>query len=204
MSAPRRPWVWLIVATVVLAAFALGLFGVLHALAIVPIWWQLLGGFPQALMASAAIAWIYAELRRVGRLEARLSHALTLGAALWLAILPTTAVDALVRLAGWHRRSELFDVPMAVATAALSGLAAAYLLRLPWPLKVAAPVAVTLLVVSMSGPLRILHGARPRLLLAGFLPLYLLVTTALMALDRMLGLAPAIAGDDSSPAVTVP
>jgi len=179
----------LIVATVVLAAFALGLFGVLHAIAIVPIWWRLLGGFPQAAMATAAITWIYAELRRFGRLEARVSHALVLGAALWLAILPTTAADALVRVAGWHERSEFFDVPLAVATAALSGLGAAYLLKLPLPLKLAAPIAVALLVVSMSGPLRILHSERARLLLAGFLPLYLLVTTALLALDRTLGLA---------------
>jgi len=60
--------VCLISVTVLLAAIGTLAFGALHAILIVPIWRRLVGGFPFALLAAAAITLSYRHLRRVNKI----------------------------------------------------------------------------------------------------------------------------------------
>src|SRR5262245_29377559 len=87
--APSRAQV---VAALVLAVGGTVLFGTLHALLIEPIWLRLFGGLPFALLAAAGMTWCYSELVARGLLSGRIAGGAFFGAALWIALLPMTAV----------------------------------------------------------------------------------------------------------------
>jgi hypothetical protein len=149
------------------------LFGTLHAVAIVPIWNRLAGGIPQALIAAAALTFVYRRLRRAARVDAGVRGALVFGGVAWLAVLPTTALGALLRSMGLHGRHETLELVGALAVAAVSGAALARLARLELRDVAGSSLATVALVTAMSGPIPVTNGRRPILLLLGFLPLFL-------------------------------
>jgi hypothetical protein len=184
----RRPWGRLALAAVLLAILGTALFGALHALVIVPIWRRLPGGLPFAGLLAVVLTWTWGELRRAGLLASSLPHALAFGGLLWLAVLPTTLLGTVSRLTGLHRRAESLEMAGALLVAALTGLGLARLFRSPLGLQLTSAALAVTLVLGMAGPVPVVNGPRPRLLLVGFLPLFVAAALGLLALDRALGL----------------
>jgi hypothetical protein len=174
-----RSWIALLFVSLLLAILSVLLFGTLHAIVIVPIWSRLAGGLPFAFVAALAITWLFTELRRAGRLGADLRHALAFGALLWISILPSTTAGVISRVTGFHRKLETVEVAVCLAVAAVTGALLARFFRLSIRLQIAGAVVVVVLVLAMAGPIPVSNGARPLLLLIGFLPLYLVAGIAL-------------------------
>jgi hypothetical protein len=188
-----RPWWRLLLTAVFLAALGVALFGTLHAVTIEPIWRSLVGGLPFSLVASLALTWMFAELRRASVLRRSLSHILAFGTLIWLSLLPTTLFGVISRLSGFHRQEGSLEVGLALVIAALTGAGLARGFRLPWRLQIAAAVLVVCLILVMAGPIPVSNGSRALLLFAGFLPLYILASAVLFAMDRLLRLGPGAA-----------
>src|SRR5690242_15106337 len=80
--------------TVIITGAAAGLvsvvsFGIVHALAIVPIWTQLARGAVQAVLAGVALSWAFDQLARVRRWR-RLLHGAVFGLVMFAALVPAT------------------------------------------------------------------------------------------------------------------
>lgn len=183
-----RSWIVLLFVSLLLAISGDLLFGTLHAIVIVPIWRRLAGGLPFAFVAAIAITWLFTELRHSGRLGADLRHALAFGALLWISILPPTTVGVISRATGFHRKLETVEIAVCLVVAAITGTLLARFFRLSIRLQIASAVLVVVLVLAMAGPIPVSNGARPLLLLLGFLPLYLFAGIALSVAGRLLRL----------------
>ena len=173
-------------AALLLAVIGTLLFGTLHAIVIVPIWDRLPQGFPLAALAAGTVTASYLLFRRSGRIRAGIWPALGFALLLWLSVLPTTLMAALLRRAHLHDQNGSREVVAALVSAALVGLLAGRLARLgSWWLLLAALVPVGL-VTAMAGPLPVTNGPRPMLLLLGFLPIFSTATALLSLADRWL------------------
>jgi hypothetical protein len=165
-----------------LAAAGLVLFGLVHALLIVPIWRRLLSGVPFALLSALFLAAAFIELRSSGRLAGR-AGGLLFGLAVWLSLFPVTALGAWLRVSGLRRRVPWLEMPLEVAVAFATGAAAGWWLlrrRRSVLLLGACCVAVML---AMAGPIAVTNGRRPTLLFAAFLPIYLVAGLLLGVLE---------------------
>jgi hypothetical protein len=184
---PPRVGAYLVL-VLVLGLAGILLFGALHALLIVPIWRRLVGGIPFALLAAAAIAWVYLDLRDSGRLAPGLRDGCLYGALLWLSVLPTTLLGSILRITGFHRQSGNLELAAELITAALTGAAVGRLWGRTHRLALAWACLVTGLVLAMAGPIPVVNGRRPLFLFLGFLPLYVVAGLTLAILARWLRL----------------
>jgi hypothetical protein len=168
-----------------LAAVGLLLFGVLHALLIVPIWGRLAAGAPAAFLAAICMALAYSELSDSGRLPQR-AGGLVFGLGVWLSLLPVTAFGAFLRLSGLRQRLGALEVALEVLVAFATGGAVGWWLlgRRSSVLRLGACCVAVLL--AMAGPVAVTNGRRPTLLFLAFLPLYL---AAGILLGRLAGFA---------------
>src|SRR5688500_18273526 len=87
-----------------LAVGSTALFGLLHALMIVPIWSQLASGLPRTLLAAIGLTWCYRELQLRGRLPKGAVGGFTFGWCIWRGLLPASLAAAALRLVGLRSR----------------------------------------------------------------------------------------------------
>ena len=180
---PRR-WPIYLATTVGLAVGGTLLFGLIHALLIEPIWRRLLGGLPFALLAAAGMTWCHAELVARRILPQGIGGGVLFGGSLWLALLPMTAVAAVIRVSGARASLGSMEPVVEIAVAALTGAAIGYLVSRSWRATLACAVCITGVVLAMAGPIAVTVGATQRRLLLAFLPLWVAAGVALSLVQR--------------------
>lgn len=165
MSARRRA----IVAGALVGLAATLLFGAVHALIIVPIWWRLLSGIPFALVTGAAAGWAWNALHTDD--SPTIADALRYGALLWLTLLPTTLLGIALRASGFHAAHDNWETLVEALVAASTGALAAWSLTHRRSPTLSLAAATATLVLTMGGPLPVMNGRRPILLYLSFLPI---------------------------------
>lgn len=179
-----RHWPIYLATTVGLAVGGTFLFGLMHALLIEPIWRRLVGGLPFALLAAVGMTWCYAELVARRIVPQGIGGGVLFGAGLWLALLPMTAVAAVIRVSGVRASLGSGEPVVEIAVAALSGAAIGYPLSRSWRATLACAVCMTGVVLAMAGPIAVTVGSTQRRLLLAFLPLWVVAGVALSLAQR--------------------
>jgi hypothetical protein len=149
-----------IVGTGVAAAFA-GLIGFAsaHALVIVPIWTQLLGGAPLALLAGIALVGAF---DRVACLKGRhsLADGARFGALMFTTLLPPAALAATLRVGGVQAGESNVMAVAALLLALLAGSCAGWLLSHRQDGAMACGAASVALLLVSAGPLPVAQSLR--------------------------------------------
>jgi hypothetical protein len=155
--------------SLLLGAAGVLLFGAVHALAIVPIWWRLAGGLPFAVVAAVPVTWLYHTLVRAGRWPLASGAGLRFGALCWAAGLPATIFVNLMRLAYAPGFRPGWVDPVSVVVAAATGAALfGPLGRSRWT-ALAGAVATGTLLAMAGGVVPVVNGRRAAALWAGLL-----------------------------------
>lgn len=173
-----------------LSGLAAGLvFAAAHALLIVPIWDRMAFGLASAAAAGLAAGWAFVALGfdpagadRPTSWGAYAAAGLRFGALLWLAVVPVTLADTVLRLAGLASRFELLAVAVALGLAVGGGVVLGSRFGRTRRAKVAGAAATVLLTVAMAGPVPLPNGRRA-------VEIFLSVLPACLTGGLLLGLA---------------
>jgi len=161
-----------LIAGVIVGLVGVAAFGIVHAITIFPIWRNLSGGVPFAVVGGLAMGWACYELRAVRRLAAATWNGLVFGFLLWLTLFPMTAFGALARATGFHGEDDsweiVFELIISIGTGALVG----FLLSRRWRAALALGAATLALTLVMGGPIPVTNSARAAKLFASFGVLY--------------------------------
>jgi hypothetical protein len=177
------------VRVVIITGVATGLvsvlsFGIVHALAIVPIWTQLGRGSVQAVLAGVALAWAFEHIARVRRWH-RLVHGAAFGLVMFAALVPATLFANALRLAGVPA-GDWPGTLGAVAFAIASGFLAGWLLTHERRASTAMAVATFGLTLASAGPIPVVNGARAAWLFVDFIPICAVAGLTLVAVRQFL------------------
>ena len=152
-------------------------FAAAHAVLIVPIWNRMSFGLLSAAVAGLAAGWAFVELGfdhpspdRPSRWRTSAAAGLRFGALLWLAIVPVTLADSVLRLAGVTRRFELLAVAVAVGLAIIGGGLVGARLAGTRRAMLAGAVVTLLLTMAMGGPVPLPNGQRAVAIFLAVLP----------------------------------
>lgn len=145
------------------------LFMTIHAALIVPIWDRGAHGLPFALLGGAMLAW---GMHTFG--AGTISRAVYFGLAIWLLLLPTTAVAGLLRLSGVRHELGDWDTVIDLAVAAITGYVAARLRRQNVKSSLVLALCMAAFVTTMAGPIPVTNSARATALFVAFLPIYIM------------------------------
>ncbi len=137
----------------------LGLFALLHALVIRPVWSQLAGGLPFVLAIGLAVAWAYHEFVKAAPRRACAAGGLRFGALMWLSAWPATALANVMRVRTQASLPAWFDY-VALVLALAGGALALWAVTRSRRAAVAGAVAGAVLLAAGGGPLPILRGGR--------------------------------------------
>ena len=159
-------------------------FGIVHALAIVPIWAQLARGIVPAVLAGVALAWAFEHLARVRGWHTSV-HGAAFGLVMFATLAPATAFSNALRLAG-VRAGDWPGTLGSVAFAIASGACAGWLLTRERQAATAMAIATFVLTLASSGPIPVVNGARAAWLFAGFIPICAAAGITLAAMRRAL------------------
>ena len=161
-----------LIAGVIVGLIGVVAFGIVHAIIISPIWRNLSGGVPFAIVAAVAMSWACYELRAVRQLATTTWNGLVFGFLLWLTLFPMTAFGALARATGFHGEDDsweiFFELILAIGTGALAG----FLLGRRWRAALAFGAATLAMTLVMGGPIPVTNSVRAAELFASFGVLY--------------------------------
>jgi hypothetical protein len=143
-------------------------FGIVHALAIVPIWTRLGRGSVQAVLAGVALAWAFEQLARV-RHWYRPLHGAAFGLVMFATLVPATLFSNALRLAG-IRAGDWPATIVVVGLAIASGGLAGWLLTHERRASRAMGIATLVLTLASAGPVPVVNGPRAAWLFAGLVP----------------------------------
>jgi len=144
-------------------------FGIVHALAIVPIWAQLARGLVPAVIAGVALASAFDHLARVRHWHSP-SHGAAFGLVMFATLAPATAFSNALRLAG-IRAGDWPGTLGSVAVAVASGATAGWLLTRERRASTVMAIATFVLTLASAGPIPVVNSARATWLFAGFVPI---------------------------------
>lgn len=166
----------------VLAVGGTALFGVLHALLIVPIWARLASGLPRSLLMAIGMTWCYRELRSRARLRPGAVGGLTFGLGVWAGLLPVSLVAAALRVTGLRSRLGWLEPPLDLSIVALTGAVAGWALTRSLRGAAAAAVCMVGALGVLTSPLAFSAIGLERTLFLGLLPIYAAAGVALAIL----------------------
>lgn len=152
--------------------FGVVLFGLAHALIIVPIWRQLFGGIPFCLAAGLALGWAYYEMQASNRMGAGFKSALGFGVLLWTALLPMTLFGVIVRATGIHGPNDGWETAVEVLLAFGAGAAAGQTIGGNRRAALAMGTAALALALAQGGPVPVLNSVRAAGLFAALAVIY--------------------------------
>jgi hypothetical protein len=171
-----------LVAGGIIGLVGVALFGVAHAVAIVPIWSRLPGGVPFGLAAGFAMGWAFFELLRSGGLNRRLLSGLAFGALLWVTLIPMTTAAVLLREAGFHTIEDTWEVVLELLLVVATGGAAGWMMTRKRRPALALAVASLGIALAQAGPVPVTNSLRAARLFAGLSVLYPVCGVALAVL----------------------
>jgi hypothetical protein len=158
---------------------SVALFGLAHALAIVPIWSSLRRGIPFGLAAGFGMSWALFELRQAGRFRGTLSSGLAFGVLIWAIQLPMTIATVLLRAAGLHTTDEAWEVVLDLTLAAATGSAVGWALTRRPRAVVALAVAGVVVALAQAGPIPLTNSIRATRFFAALSLVYVVSGVAL-------------------------
>jgi hypothetical protein len=136
------------------------LFAAAHAIVIVPIWSRMIGGLLFGIAAGTACGWAYAELKAPDASRSRLRDGATFGVLLWLAVVPVTLTNALLRHTGFAGAHKMSTDTVAVVLALAGGAALGWILSRRWRGALAAAAALLMITMAMGGPVPVGRSVR--------------------------------------------
>jgi hypothetical protein len=167
-----------------------GVFGLVHAVIIVPIWGSLLGGVPFGVGGGLMMGWAFSELRAAGRWEATVRGGLTFGLLMWVMLVPMTAFGAILRATGVHGTDDAWEIVVECLLAFGMGALTGRLIGRRWRSAIAVGSASLGLALAMGGPIPVTNSVRATQLFAAFAAVYALCGLTLVllasAVDRQL------------------
>lgn len=166
-------WRTHLLAIAVLTLGGTALFGVLHALLIGPIWTRLASGLPRAVLTSIGMTWCYSELLSRDRLRRGAAGGLLFGGAIWLALLPVILVAALLRAAGARSRLGWLEPPLDLFVVAATGAVVGFALTRSARGTASAAACMVGVLGVLNAPFAIEMDPLQRMLMLGFLPIYI-------------------------------
>jgi len=175
-----------LIAGAVIGLLGVVLFGVVHALIIIPIWTRLFGGIPLALPAGLAMGWALHELQAAGRLSKGAFSGLAFGFLLWLTSLPMTAFTVFVRAAGLHSTEGNWEITVEVLLATTTGALLGRLISRQWRPALAMGTASLAMSLAQAGPIPVLNSSRAARLFAALGLIYLACGLALGLLSSVI------------------
>src|SRR5215813_1047800 len=155
------------------------LFGLIHAIVIIPIWTRLFGGVPFAVIAGLAMGWAFYELRPLAGPGPRGLAGMVFGFLMWVTLVPMTVFGVIVRRAGMHTQNDSWETIVEVVLALVSGAAAGRLIGGRWRPALALGIASLVLALTQAGPIPLTTTTRAARLFAGVAIIYLLCGLAL-------------------------
>ena len=190
-----REWKPFLAAGALVGVVGVGVFGLVHAVIIVPIWSKLLGGIPFGVGAGLVMGWAFWELRSGGRWRATAGGGFAFGLLMWVTLIPMTAFGAVVRATGIHGGPTTYGRPSwSACWRSCTGVLSGCLIGRRWRAALAAGCAVLGLALAMGGPIPVTNSARALWLFAAFAGVYALCGLVLALIVS------AIAGPLRSPA----
>jgi hypothetical protein len=160
-------------------------FATVHALVILPIWRRIPGGLLQSIPIGVAFASAFDHLARA-RGWYTAAHGASLGAVMFLTLLPGTAFANALRLAGLPAG----DWPATIAALAIaggSGWSAGWTLTRERHAARAIAIATLVLTAGAGGPIPVVNSLRATWLFVGFIPICAVAGTAAALTRRIVG-----------------
>jgi len=133
------------------------LFATLHAIIIVPIWNRMMMGLMFGTVAGVAAGWAYAEIEPS---ETNPRHGLTFGLLLFVAVLPVTMADAVLRGMDFTQQHRNLADALSVAIAVAGGAAIGWLRAKRVRPAIAMGAAALSLTLAMGGPVPAARNVR--------------------------------------------
>ncbi|HJU89844.1 MAG TPA: hypothetical protein VJ672_10655 [Gemmatimonadaceae bacterium] len=163
-------------------------FATAHAIIIVPIWNRMGSGILSAVLGGLAAGWAFAELGFIPRGQfSRGVYAAAgarYGALLWLAVVPVTLVDTVLRLTGFTDFAELGAVAIAVTLAIGAGALLGDRRVGSNRARIAGAAATLMLTIAMAGPVPLPNGARAIGIFLAVLPACIVAGVVLAVIVR--------------------
>lgn len=159
------------------------LFATLHAIIIVPIWNRMTMGLVFGIGAGTAAGWAYAEFTPHG---ARRRRGLTFGLLLFVAVIPVTMLDTMLRGLDFTRQHRDVADAISVAIAVTGGAAIGWLRGQRWKPAVAMGAAALSLTLAMGGPIPVARSGRAAAIFLAVLVASLFGGVVLAALEPRL------------------
>lgn len=168
-----------------LAGLAAGLlFALLHAIIIVPIWTRMTVGLLFGIGAGIAAGWAYAELSGtapIGYTPARVGFGF--GVLMFLAVLPVSLIDMVLRATGMVERHRDVTDAIAVVLAILGGMTVGWVRTRRVRPTIAMAAATVFLTMAMGGPVPVGRSVRVVEIYVAVFAASLLAGTILGALE---------------------
>jgi hypothetical protein len=173
-----------------LAGLAAGLlFALLHAFIIVPIWDRMIVGLLFGMGAGTAAGWAYAELSGTAPVSySPVRLGFNFGVLMFLAVLPVTLTDVVLRATGMVERHRDVTDAITVVLAILAGATAGWVRARRVRPTIAMATATLFLTMAMGGPVPVGRSMR-------VVEIYLAVFAAALLAGTILGaLEPKVRG----------
>jgi hypothetical protein len=164
--APSQRLAAFLIAGAAIGLLGVVLFGVVHALIIVPIWRRLFGGIPFAVVGGIAMGWALYELQATSRLGEGASSGLVFGFLVWLTFLPMTAFTVFVRAAGLHSTEGYWEITVELLLASGTGAILGRLFSRQCRTAIAMGIAILAVALAQAGPIPVMNSARAAWLFA--------------------------------------
>lgn len=175
-----------IVAGAVVGALGVAAFGLVHALAIVPIWNRLASGLLFAIPSGALIGWSFVEMQRAARTPSSPLLTWGFGLLVWITLLPALVLANVLRFLLASASTREFGDVAAFALTACVAVAIARAEATGWRAKASFALGTCGLLAASGGPIPVVNGPRARALFLGVTAVWLAAGATLAFLMRRL------------------
>lgn len=156
---PYSLWQFLL-AGAAIGLLATLLFGLIHALTLVPIWNRLLNGIPFCLITGITIGWLRFEMQRNGILPSGVIKGLYFGFLLWLTLIPMNLLGLILRKTAIHNPENSWEVFIESTLAFLTGVTCGYFIIKRVRFIIAFGLASLTLALTQAGPVAVMNNIR--------------------------------------------